>query len=229
MAFNNANSNEAAQALKMLAIAMQEQGVNPASLLQMKSDSASSALVAELRRELSILKTDYNGMVDRYNTVVRAYKARGEKIAALESLSDNRTAKAQGDSESQQDTSAAFQGAIAEQIRKMKSETADLANHPKAIATRRLCGELAAQNEQFKGYWNYQEPSQNSKYGDAHYFYDYGDTLHIWITKSKTSEGFSVSVATFGPRGGKKDNSYQSFKDEAALMDWLLKKWGVLK
>lgn len=82
MAFNNANGNEAAQALKMLAITMQEQGVNPASLLQMKNDSASSALVVELRRELSVLKTDYNGMVDRYNTVVRAYKARGEDCSS---------------------------------------------------------------------------------------------------------------------------------------------------
>ncbi|AVF37710.1 hypothetical protein [Rahnella sikkimica] len=53
----------------MLAAAMQEQeqGVNPASLLQMKSDSLSSELVAELRRELSILRTDYNGMVDHYS------------------------------------------------------------------------------------------------------------------------------------------------------------------
>lgn len=101
MAFNNANGNEAAQALKMLAITMQEQGVNPASLLQMKNDSASSALVVELRRELSVLKTDYNGMVDRYNTVVRAYKARGEKIAALESLSENGTAETQEGPEQQ--------------------------------------------------------------------------------------------------------------------------------
>ena len=229
MAFNNANGNEAAQALKMLAITMQEQGVNPASLLQMKSDSASSAQVVELRRELSVLRTDYNGMVDRYNTVVRAYKARGEKIAALESLSENGTAETQEGSEQQQEASAAFEGSIADQIRKMKNVTADLANHPKAKATRRLSGDLAAQNEQFKGSWNYQEPSQNSKYGDAHYSYNYGDTLHIWISKSETSDGFSVSVVTIGPRGGRKDPSYQSFKDEAALMDWLLKKWGVLK
>ncbi|CAI2523751.1 hypothetical protein [Serratia marcescens] len=223
MAFNNANGNEAAQALKMLAITMQEQGVNPASLLQMKNDSASSELVVELRRELSVLKTDYNGMVDRYNTVVRAYKARGEKIAALESLSENGTAETQEGPEQQ------HEGSIADQIRKMKNVTADLANHPKAKATRRLSGDLAAQNEQFKGSWNYQEPSQNSKYGDAHYSYNYGDTLHIWISKSETSDGFSVSVVTIGPRGGRKDPSYHSFKDEAALMDWLLKKWGVLK
>ncbi|HFK4650673.1 TPA: hypothetical protein ACG0MY_003678 [Serratia marcescens] len=38
-----------------------------------------------------------------------------------------------------------------------------------------------------------------------------------------------AAVVTIGPRGGRKDPSYQSFKDEAALMDWLLKKWGVLK
>ncbi|PYA81722.1 hypothetical protein DMW54_24800, partial [Serratia marcescens] len=150
----------------------------------MKNDSASRALVVELRRELSVLKTDYNGMVDRYNTGVRAYKVRGEKIAALESLSGNRTAKAQGDSGSQQDTSAAFEGSIADQIRKIKSETADLANHPKTLATRRLCSELAAQNEHFKGRWNYQEPSQSCKYGNAHYRYDYGDTLNIWISES---------------------------------------------
>ena len=158
----------------------------------MKNDSASSALVVELRRELSVLKTDYNGMVDRYNTVVRAYKARGEKIAALESLSENGTAETQEGPEQQ------HEGSIADQIRKMKNVTADLANHPKAKATRRLSGDLAAQNEQFKGSWNYQEPSQNSKYGDAHYSYNYGDTLHIWISKSETSDGFSVSVVTIG-------------------------------
>jgi len=230
LAFNNSSANEAAQALKMLAAEMQEQCINPASLLQIKSDSASSKLVAELRHELSILKTDYNGMIDRYNTVVRAHKARGEKIAALElSLSENGIAAAQRAAETQQESSSASEGSIADQIRKMKSRTADLANHPKAKATRRLAEELAAQNEQFKGRWNYQEPSQSSKYGDAHYSYNYGDTLHIWICKSETSDGFSVSLATFGPRGGKKDSKHKSFSDEASLMDWLLKEWGVLK
>lgn len=229
LAFNNSSANEATQALKMLAAAMQEQGVHPASLMQMKSDSVSSMLVAELRRELSVLRTDYNGMVDRYNTVVRAHKARGEKIAALElSLSENGIAAAQKFAE-QQDVSGASNGSIADQIRKMKSGTADLANHPKAKTTRRLSGELAAQNEQFRGGWNYQEPSQSSKYGNAHYSYDYGDTLHIWITKSETSDGFSVTVMTFGPRGGEKGCHFKSFKDETALMDWLLKEWGVLK
>lgn len=224
MAFNNSSANEAAQALKMLASAMQEQGVNPASLLQIKNDSASGELLAELRRELSVLKADYNDMVDRYNTVVRAHKARGEKIAALElSLSENGIAAAQ------QEESAVSEGSIADQIRKMKSGTADLVHHPKAKATRRLSEELAAQNEQFKGHWNYQEPSQSSKYGDAHYSYNYGDTLHMWISKSETSDGFTVSLATFGPRGGKKDSNYKSFSDEASLMDWLLKAWGVLK
>lgn len=224
MAFNNSSANEAAQALKMLASAMQEQGVNPASLLQIKNDSASGELLAELRRELSVLKADYNDMVDRYNTVVRAHKARGEKIAALElSLSEN------GIKAAQQEESAASEGSIADQIRKMKSGTADLVHHPKAKATRRLSEELAAQNEQFKGHWNYQEPSQSSKYGDAHYSYNYGDTLHMWISKSETSDGFTVSLATFGPRGGKKDSNYKSFSDEASLMDWLLKAWGVLK
>ncbi|MGU9869936.1 hypothetical protein [Kluyvera ascorbata] len=224
MAFNNSSANEAAQALKMLASVMQEQGVNPASLLQIKNDSASGELLAELRRELSVLKADYNDMVDRYNTVVRAHKARGEKIAALElSLSENGIAAAQ------QEESAASEGSIADQIRKMKSGTADLVHHPKAKATRRLSEELAAQNEQFKGHWNYQEPSQSRKYGDAHYSYNYGDTLHMWISKSETSDGFTVSLATFGPRGGKKDSNYKSFSDEASLMDWLLKAWGVLK
>lgn len=230
MAFNNSNANEAAQALKMLAAAMQEQGVNPSSLLQLKIDSASSALVAELRRELSILKTDYNAIIDRYNTVVRAHKARGEKIAALElSLSENDIAAGQRFAETQQEAFAKSEGSIADQIRKMKSGTADLANHPKAKATRRLSRELAEQNEQFKGSWNYQEPSQTNKYGNAHYSYDYGDTLHIWICKSETSDGFSVTVMTFGPRGGEKGCHFKSFKDEAALMDWLLKEWGVLK
>ncbi|WP_318366407.1 hypothetical protein [Enterobacter sp.] len=230
MAFNNANANEAAQALKMMAAAMQEQGVNPASLLQMKSDPASSALIDELRRELSILKTDYNGMVDRYNTVVRAHRARGEKIAALElSLSVNNITAAQEASETQQEVNASSEGFIADQIRKMKSGTADLAYHPKAIATRRLSGELAAQNKYFKGNWNYQEPSQSNQYGNAHYSYNYGDTLHIWISKSEISDGFYVTVMTFGPRGGEKECHYKSFKDEAELMDWLLKEWGVLK
>ena len=142
MAFNNYRANGAAQALKMLASAMQEQGVNPASLLQIKNDAASGELLAELRRELSVLKADYNDMVDRYNTVVRAHKARGEKIAALElSLSENGIAAAQ------QEESAASEGSIADQIRKMKSGTADLVHHPKAKATRRLSEELAAQNE----------------------------------------------------------------------------------
>lgn len=225
MAFNNANANEAAQALKMMAAAMQEQGINPASLLQMKSDSTSSALIDELRRELSILKTDYNDMVDRYNTVVRAHKARGEKIAALE-LSFTAALEA---SETQQEVNASSEGFIADQIRKMKSSTADLAYHPKAIATRRLSDELAAQNEYFKGSWNYQEPSQSNQYGNAHYSYNYGDTLHIWISKSEISDGFYVTVMTFGPRGGEKECHYKSFKDEAGLMDWLLKEWGVLK
>ncbi|MCY0771246.1 hypothetical protein OWK27_00765 [Enterobacter cloacae complex sp. 2022EL-00788] len=230
LAFNNSSANEAAQALKMLAAAMQEQCINPASLLQIKSDSASSVLVAELRRELSILKADYNGMIDRYNTVVRAHKARGEKIAALElSLSENGIAAGQKAAETQQEASFSSEGSIADQIRKMKSGTADLANHPKAKATRRLSDELAAQNEQFKGRWNYQEPSQTSKYGDAHYCYDYGDTLHMWICKSENNDGFSVSIATFGPRGGKKGSTYKSFNDEASLMNWLLKEWGVLK
>ncbi|EJD6109412.1 hypothetical protein [Morganella morganii] len=230
VAFNNSSANEAAQALKMLAGAMQEQGVNPASLLQIKSDSASSELLAELRRELSILKIDYNGMVDRYNSVVRAHKARGEKIAALELLlSENSIAAARRDAEPQQEESAVSNGSIADQIRKMKSGTADLVHHPKAKATRRLSDDLAAQNEQFKGHWNYQEPTQSSKYGDAHYSYNYGDTLHMWISKSETSDGFSVSLATFGPRGGRKDSNYKSFSDEASLMDWLLKAWGVLK
>ena len=232
MAFNNSSANEAAQALKMLASVMQEHGVNPASLLQIKSDSASNSLVAELRRELSSLKADYNSMVDRYNTVVRAHKARGEKIAVLElTLSENTVAAAQRerDTETQQEASAPSEGSIADQIRKMKSGTADLINQPKAKATKRLSDELAAQNEQFKGSWNYQEPSQSSKYGNAHYSYNYGDTLHIWIRKSETSDGFSVTVMTFGPRGGEKDCHFKSFKDEAALMDWLLKKWGVLK
>jgi len=230
MAFNNSSANEAAQALKMLAAAMQELGVSPGSLLQMKNDSTSSALVAELRRELSIIKTDYNGMVDRYNTVVRAHKARGEKIAALEiSLSENGIATARGSAETHQEASPVSKGSIADQIRKMKSGTAELANHPKAKATRRLSEELAAQNDQFKGSWNYQEPSQSSKYGDAHYSYDYGDTLHIWVRKSETDDGFSVTIMTFGPRGGEKECRFKSFKDEPALMSWLLNEWGVLK
>ncbi|MDY3694700.1 MAG: hypothetical protein SO066_08535 [Proteus mirabilis] len=230
LAFNNSSANEAAQALKMLAAVMQERCINPASLLQIKSDSASSELVAELRRELSILKTDYNGMIDRYNTVVRAHKERGKKIAALElTLLENGIAAAQGAAETQQGGSSASEGSIADRISKMKSSTADLANHPKAKATRRLSDELAAQNEQFKGRWNYQEPSQSSKYGDAHYSYNYGDTLHMWISKSETSDGFSVTLATFGPRGGRKDSKYKSFNDESSLMDWLLKEWGVLK
>lgn len=230
IAFNNSSANEATQALKMLASAMQEQGVNPTSLLQIKSDSASSELLAELRCELSILKTDYNSMIDRYNSVVRAYKARGEKIVALElSLSEKGIAATQRDTERLQEEPAASEESIADQIHKMKSCTADLVHHPKAKATRRLSDDLAAQNEQFKGNWNYQEPSQNSKYGDAHYSYNYGDTLHMWISKSETSDGFSVSLATFGPRGGKKDSNYKSFSDETSLMDWLLKAWGVLK
>ncbi|EDR9150304.1 hypothetical protein BSY48_004412 [Salmonella enterica subsp. enterica serovar Agbeni] len=70
-ALNNSSANEAAQALKMAAVTMQKDGINPADFLQEKGETSNAAELEALKREVSELTDTNNYWIGQYKEAMR--------------------------------------------------------------------------------------------------------------------------------------------------------------
>lgn len=235
LALKNSMAGEAAQALKMAAMAMQAEGVNPASLLQEKgANSGSTALVASLQREVSSLKTDYNGMVEKYNNCVRSHKARGERIAELEALVRHLRVKANHyQEEAEQPAAPRASGAYADILNEVNQKKEGLAYHPKALKLKAVWDNIESIKTRFAGLVFYSAPDGDSrafKYGHISIGEAYGrSTYCIEVHPDNGYENFILRYFIRGARGAHKDTLTWAFNTESELMRFLFSRSGVLK
>lgn len=227
-------AGEAAQALKMAAMAMQAEGVNPASLLQEKgANSGSTALVASLQREVSSLKTDYNGMVEKYNNCVRSHKARGERIAELEALVRHLRVKANHyQEEAEQPEAPRASGAYADILNEVNQKKEGLAYHPKALKVKAVWENMQSIKSRFAGLIFHAAPDGDNtfKYGYISVGEAYGrSTYCIEVHPDNGYENFILTYFERGSRGGHKDTKKWAFNTESELMRFLFSRSGVLK
>lgn len=232
-ALNNSSANEAAAALKRAAHMMQEEGINPRSLLQAKGDNANanafdltglSKILTGVRQELTQCKADYNGMVERYNAVVRAYKGRGEKITALEAELE----KLRGNAPTQAANYNSPYGAI---IKDLEAEKAAQAVNSRKF--HKLCevfSNLKGIEERINGNLDLKEPDDVHVNGVLYIFsYHASGSTSYAIHQENTSDDFYLTVYKKGVRGGSKGTEYLSFDSENAMMRALFKMHAFLK
>ncbi|EGV5393333.1 hypothetical protein FER63_23460 [Salmonella enterica] len=235
-ALNNSSANEAAAALKRAAHMMQEEGINPRSLLQAKGDANAfdltglSKILTSVRLELTQCKADYNGMVERYNTVVRAYKARGEKITALEAELEalRKTAPEATRSATEAANYNSPYGAI---IKDLEAEKAAQAVNSRKF--HKLCevfSNLKGIEDRINGGLHLSEPDGLHANGVIYVFTSHasGGTDYA-IYQNDDSEDWRVTVYEKGKRGGSKGTQYLAFDSENAMMRALFKFHAFLK
>ncbi|EKC8064596.1 hypothetical protein OQC17_004606 [Salmonella enterica] len=232
-ALNNSSANEAAAALKRAAHIMQEEGINPRSLLQAKGDANAfdltglSKVLTGVRQELTQCKADYNLMVERYNAVVRAYKGRGEKITALEAELEglrNNATKAP----TQAANYNSPYGAI---IKDLEAEKAAQAVNSRKF--HKLCevfSNLKGIEERINGNLDLKEPDDVHVNGVLYIFsYHASGSTSYAIHQENTSDDFYLTVYKKGVRGGSKGTEWLQFDSENAMMRALFKMHAFLK
>ena len=248
LALGNSNKEEATNAFRQAFSYAEREGVRLSSLHVIREETAPiradrerelvdkyNALLVEARRireratslqdEKIVLNESYQNALSELSQCQIELSEAQKEIARLQTivlaLSADTTTPA---ATSTQSDSASM---IRDRLNAKKAKVVDLSKHPMTLKTREIFDALLTElQDSARGYFDYREPKENTPYGEIHYYWSPGDTYHIWC--KYTGEGFKISTATFGPRGGEKGTDQYFVKDADALLDWLMNRWEVM-